>query len=185
MPTTTLRDATPYDARPIAEVHVATWRTTYPGIMPQEHLDTLSVGQFAADWANRLADSRAEGQTRILVAEDEAGQIVGFSSGGPERTGDAEYPGEIYTLYLLQALQGRGLGRRLLTAMARRLSEDGYPALMLWTHIRNPARAFYEAMGGQNARTRQRVVSGVTYDDVGYGWNADALARLTTDDTKG
>ena len=185
MPSITLRDATPFDARPIAEVHVATWRTTYPGIMPQEHLDALSIGQFAADWANRLADSRAEGQTRILVAEDEAGQIVGFSSGGPERTGDTEYPAEVYTLYLLQSLQGQGLGRRLLTAMARRLSDGGYPAFMLWTHIRNPARAFYEAMGGTPARTSQRVVSGVTYDDVGYCWDNAALARLTTDETKG
>lgn len=177
----TIRDATPFDAQAIAEVHVATWRITYPGIMPQEHLDALSVGQFAADWANRIA----EGKTRILVAEDETGQIVGFSSGGPERTGDAEYPGEIYTLYLLKSLQGRGLGRQLLTAMARRLRTDGYPALMLWTHIRNPARAFYEALGGVAARTTQRTVTGVVYDDVGYCWNEAALARLVTDETKG
>ncbi len=175
-----IRDATPFDAWAIAEVHVATWRTTYPGIMPQEHLDALSVGQFAADWANRIA----EGKTRILVAEDETGQVVGFSSGGPERTGDAEYPGEIYTLYLLQAWQGQGLGRRLLVAMARRLAEDGYPALMLWTHIRNPARAFYEALSGNPARTSQRTLTGVTYDDVGYCWDNAALAQLTTDETK-
>lgn len=170
----TIRDATPFDAQAIGETHVATWRTTYPGIMPQAHLDALSTGQFAADWANRIA----EGQTRILVAEDEASQIVGFSSAGPERTGDADYPGEIYTLYLLKSMQGRGLGRQLLTAMARRLRDDGYPALMLWTHIRNPARAFYEAMGGVVARTTQRTVTGVVYDDVGYGWNAAALTRL-------
>ena len=121
----------------------------------------------------------------FLVAEDETGQIVGFSSGGPERTGDTEYPGEIYTLYLLKSLQGRGLGRRLLTAMARRLHEDGCLALMLWTHIRNPARAFYEAMGGEPARTSQRTLTGVTYDDVGYCWDNAALTRLTTDETKG
>ncbi len=177
----TIRDATPFDAQAIAGVHVATWRTTYPSIMPQAHLDALSVGQFAADWANRIA----EGKTRILIVEDEAGAIAGFSSGGPERTGDTEYPGEIYTLYLLKSLQGRGLGRQMLTAMARRLREDGYPTLMLWTHIRNPARAFYEAMGGVAARTTQRTVTGVVYDDVGYGWNEAALARLITDKTKG
>ncbi len=55
---------------------------------------------------------------------------------------------------------------------------------MLWTHIRNPARAFYEAMGGNNARTSQRVVTGVTYDDVGYCWDNAALVRLTTNETK-
>jgi len=173
----TIREATPFDAQAIAETHVATWRTTYPGIMPQEHLDALSTGQFAADWANRIA----EGKTHILVAEDEAGQIVGFSSGGPERTGDTEYPGEIYTLYLLKSLQGRGLGRQVLTAMARRLRADGYPTLMLWTHIRNPARAFYEAMGGEACRTTQRTVTSVVYDDIGYGWNEAALSRMLTE----
>ena len=170
----TIREATPADAQAIARVHVETWRTTYPGIMPQEHLDALSVGQFAADWANRIA----EGKTRILVAEDDAGRLVGFASGGPPRLPDPDYAAEIYTIYLLQSHQGQGRGRRLFTAMARRLREDGHATLMLWTQVRNPARGFYEALGGVAARTGQRVVTGVTYDDVGYCWDEVALRRL-------
>jgi len=40
------------------------------------------------------------------------------------------------------------------------------------------------SMGGVAARTSQRTQTGIVYNDVGYGWNAEALARLTTNETK-
>ena len=36
-----VRPARPEDARRIAEIHVETWRATYPGVVPQEVLDEL------------------------------------------------------------------------------------------------------------------------------------------------
>ena len=38
-----IREATPDDARAIAEVHVASWRWAYRGDLPAEFLDGLSV----------------------------------------------------------------------------------------------------------------------------------------------
>jgi hypothetical protein len=64
-----------------------------------------------------------------------------------------------------------------MTTAARRLSE-GFPTLLLWTHVRNPARGFYEKLGGVAVRTTQRTLKGIVYDDVGYGWNEAALDRL-------
>ncbi len=173
----TIREATPEDAAAIARVHVATWRTTYPGIMPQEHLDALSVNDFAQSWAERL---RADGpdKTHVYVAETETREIVGFASGGRERTGDPDYLGEIYALYVLQAQQGQGIGRKLLQTLARRLAAGGYTTLLIWVNAHNPARRFYEALGGVTARTGQREIKGVTYDDVGYGWDEAAFGRL-------
>jgi len=43
----------------------------------------------------------------------------------------------------------------------------------------NPARRFYEALGGVHARE----IKGVTYDDAGYGWDATAFARLIAEKT--
>ena len=37
-----IREATLDDVPGIARVHVDTWRTTYPGIVPAEHLAGLS-----------------------------------------------------------------------------------------------------------------------------------------------
>ena len=172
----TIREAVPADAAGIAHVHVESWRTTYPGIMPQEHLDALSVAERTGTWQDTLSLPNPGDCT--LVAETEQGEIIGFVHGGKERSGDLDYRAEIQTIYLLKSSQGLGLGRQLMTAAARRLFGNGFPTLMLWTHVRNPARGFYESLGGRAACTAQRVIKGITYDDIGYGWDEAALLRL-------
>lgn len=173
----TIRDAVPLDAAGIARVHVQSWRTTYPGIMPQEHLDALSVAEREQTWQGILTTADAK-RTHTLVVEADSGEIIGFINGGQARRGDPDYTAEIFMLYLLQSQQGRGLGRRLMAAATRRLHDDGHSTLFLWTHICNPARGFYEALGGVAVRTTQRTIQGIIYDDVGYGWNKAAFVRL-------
>jgi len=173
----TIREATPADAAGIARVHVESWRTTYPGIMPQAHLDALSLAEHEQLWQGRLGEDLS-GQTHSFVAADNSGEIIGFVRGGPIHFDDPEYTAEIYTLYLLKSQQGHGLGRGLLAAIAKRLRQDGHTNLFLWTHVRNPARGFYEKLGGVAVRTTQRTLKGIVYDDVGYGWNAAVLDRL-------
>ena len=175
----TIREAAPADAAGIAFVHVESWRTTYPGIMPQEHLDALSVPERTGMWHELLSSPQPGDCT--FVAETESGEIIGFVHGREERTGAFDYAAEIQMVYLLQSQQGRGLGRLLLTAAARCLRENSFPTLFLWTHVRNPARGFYEALGGRLVRTGQRTVQGITYDDAGYGWDEAALAKLIED----
>ena len=173
----TIREATPADAAGVAWVHVESWRTTYPGIMPQEHLDALSVTEREQTWQDIFSRPDAD-QSPTFVAEA-SGEIVGFASGGKERGSDPLYLGEISGLYLLQSYQGRGSGRRLVQATARRLLELGYPTLLIWVNAHNaPARRFYESLGGVPARTGRRTIKGVTYDDIGYGWNEAAFERL-------
>ena len=175
--TTTIRQATLEDAAGIARVHVESWRTTYPGIMPQEHLDALSVTDRERTWTEILsADGLAK--ATVYVAEMDGGEVVGFVSGGKERAGDPDYRSEVYGLYLLQSQQGKGLGRRLVQTFARRMSQDGHRTLLIWVNVHNPARRFYEASGGVHARTGQREIKGVTYDDAGYGWDEAAFGRL-------
>ena len=174
----TIREATLADAAGIARVHVESWRTTYPGIMPQEHLDALSVAEREEKWQGILSPDNAD-VTCTFVAETEDGEIVGFTEGGRDRSGGSDFQAEIYVIYLLKSQQGRGLGRRLLQTAARRLHADGYSTLFLWVSALNhPAQAFYEAVGGVSVRTGQRTTYGITYDDIGYGWNEAALAKL-------
>ena len=174
----TLREATLADAGGIAQVHVESWRTTYPGIMPQEHLDALSITEREQKWQGILSPGNAD-VTYTFVAETEEGEIVGFTEGGRDRNGGPASQAEIYVLYLLKSQQGRGIGRRLLQTAARRLHAAGYSTLFLWVSALNhPACRFYEAVGGVPVRTGQRTNQGITYDDIGYGWNKAALLRL-------
>ena len=120
-----VRAATVADAPAIAGIHVETWRTAYRGLVPGNFLASLSTEARERFWTRTLG---AEGGAEfVFVAADDAGWVVGFASGGPARSGDPDYRGELYTLYVLREHQGRGHGRRLLAAVAERLAEAGIP----------------------------------------------------------
>jgi ribosomal protein S18 acetylase RimI-like enzyme len=68
----TIRTATPADARAIAEVHVASWRVGYRGLVPDEELTALSVEKRTEQWEELLGDER----NTVLVADDVAGFIA-------------------------------------------------------------------------------------------------------------
>ncbi len=164
----TIRLATCDDARAIGEVQLSSWRTAYRGIGVDEFLDNASVDDRIALWTRILCDP--ESKTLVYVAEVD-GQVVGFAAGGPERTGDAEYKGELYALYLLQTHQRKGIGRALLGAVAQRLADSGLSTMLIWVLAVNPARFFYEACGGQAVRQRQDEWGGKLFDEIGYGWS--------------
>ena len=163
-----IREATCADVAGIARVHVDSWRTTYPGLIPDAVLAGLSYADRERLWTRALCE--ADSTTCVYVAVDPGGEIVGFASGGPARPGDPAYPAELYAIYLLAAAQGQGLGRRLVGAVAARLQTAGYPALIIWVLASNPARQFYEALGGRLVRRQPITIGGAALEEVAYGW---------------
>jgi ribosomal protein S18 acetylase RimI-like enzyme len=163
-----IRPAHVEDAPGIARVHVDSWRTAYKGILPDEALANLSYEQREHVWAETLSDS--ERKNFGFVAEDEQGQIVGFVVGGPVRDNDPLYRGELYAIHLLNEFRRQGLGRRLMLAFVERLLHAGINSMLLWVLAENPAREFYEAMGGQPVKTQSAETEGVMLEEVAYGW---------------
>ncbi|MGH7083197.1 MAG: GNAT family N-acetyltransferase, partial [Acetobacteraceae bacterium] len=60
-----IRRARPADAAAIAAVHVAAWRSTYPGILPDRYLAHLSVIRQASHYDRAI---RAEGGVFVAAA---------------------------------------------------------------------------------------------------------------------
>ncbi len=192
-PTIIIRRGRPADAAGIARVHVDSWRTSYQGIVPADFLAGLSYERRQQRWDDILTrtdrraphaqrgtssgawwddiQARTDGGGVVYVAEDEAGQIVGFAAGGPERNGDPVYRGEVYAIYLLAGQQRRGAGRRLMGAVAADLAAAGLHSLLLWVLAENaPARRFYAALGGVPLREQTFELGGVPVVEVAYGW---------------
>ncbi len=165
-----VRPARPDDVAAIAFVHHATWLATYRGLVPDAFLDALAVETMA----RRRRGSLGNPATVDLVALDDAGEVVGFAAGGPERDGDVDFDGELYALYVLPGSQTRGLGRALTRAMAEALAARGYAAMLVWVLAENPARRFYEAMGGVAVREKEVEIGGEALAELGYGWAAIA-----------
>ena len=163
-----IREARPEDAPAIARVHVDSWRSTYTGIVPDEHLAALSYERREQGWRDAL--SNPDHPNFVYVAEDEAGNVVGFACGGPEREGHPDYKGELYAIYLFAQSQHRGLGRQLTQAIARRLVNASISSMLVWVLAGNPGRAFYEALGGQYLFEKKITIGEKELVEVAYGW---------------
>lgn len=162
-----VRPATVNDAAAIAHVHVASWRTTYAGLLPDELLAKLDEEKRTAWWTQVLEKN----QSLTFVAVDNAGEVVGFASGGKQRDDDfPQYDGEIYAIYLLEATQRQGIGRRLTVTLTNALHDAGYKSLLVWVLKGNPAIAFYRALGGQYITEKTEPMGPVEVTEEGYGW---------------
>jgi ribosomal protein S18 acetylase RimI-like enzyme len=162
-----LRPALPRDADAIARVHVETWQSTYAGLVPNDYLARMSVARSAPQW--HRAAAQAEKGNDLMVAEVDE-EVVGFVSFGPTRSPKLPYSGEVYALYVGIDWQGHGLGRRLLITALEALLREGHQSAMVWVLAANPARFFYEAMGGERAGERLEEFAGTQLEELAYGW---------------
>lgn len=177
-----IRPASPVDAAGIAHVHVESWRSTYPGMLPDHYLVGLSKATHEKRWRGLLSEAAPPRGRRTFVAQGPGGGLVGFASCGPQRTGLAGYGGEFYALYLLDQAQGQGIGRRFLAVMAQHLLAAGTRAALVWVLRDNPSRYFYERLGGDLLAEQPIGFAGTTLMEVAYGWtDLVPLARLAAD----
>jgi ribosomal protein S18 acetylase RimI-like enzyme len=157
----------PDDAEDLARIHIATWRQTYTGLLPDAFLSRMSVPLHARRFRDGLL---APGPMEATLAAADRHGLVGYAAGGPSRSGR---PGEaeVATLYLLKSAQGCGLGRRLLSDISRVFAANGASSLIISVLRDNiPARGFYEHLGGvAEAPRREPGPGGVTYE-VSYRW---------------
>jgi ribosomal protein S18 acetylase RimI-like enzyme len=183
-----LRKARVADAIAIGAVHVAAWRNTYPGILPDSFLANLSVSRQAAHY-----DAAIRGGTGVVVATASGTdvplasgpRIIGFATAGRARhaevAGRRLAEGEVETLYVLDDWRDRGVGRRLMRAAAGHLVEIGCNSAFLWVLRDNPSRWFYARLGGRQAAESTIQVGGSPVVQTAYVWEPiEKLAQATS-----
>jgi GNAT superfamily N-acetyltransferase len=172
-----IREAVVSDAKDIARVHVAAWKATYRGIVPQPYLDSLDVASRAEAWKSWLS----EGKSHIYVAENDS-ELGGFVGGGALREPLEGFDAEIYAIYLLPSFQGRGAGKLLMQRLAETLRIHGFSQVALWVLVENPSCGFYEHLGGQQIAQKQIRIGDADLLEVAYGWqDIRTLATSTSD----
>lgn len=169
------------DAAALAQVHEATWRETYAGLMSGLLLNALTENARADAWRRILSGEAGEHLATTYVA-DRDGALVAFGSCGKQRNPDfaaAGYAGEFTAVYVLRTDQRRGLGTRLMTTMMNDLAERGLTGFTLWVPRDNiAARSLYEQLGGVLMGQRQDARDEGVLVEVAYGWSdPPAIAR--------
>jgi len=175
-----VRMARAEDAAGIAHVHVESWRSTYPGLLPDSYLARLCVDRHTRRWQAMLADHSAERRTLVAVSPSDG--IIGFASCGPQRTALGGFGGEFYAIYLADHAQGQGWGRRLMGNMAVEMLAGNRRSAVVWVLRENPSRWFYERLGGVRLAEQPIYFAGVRLTEVAYGWSdLLPLARQAAD----
>ena len=107
----------------------------------------------------------------VYVAETNNGEIVGFSNGGIERTGNyPEYKGELYAIYILENQQRKGLGRLLIQPIINDLLNQGIESMAVWVLEENDSKYFYESLGAKKVDTSEINLAGINHREILYGW---------------
>lgn len=164
-----IRNAGPDDAESIAAIHIASWRATYRGSIPDSYLDSLTIEQRLPMWKQVLVS--ASPLVRVWVAERDD-EIVGFCSVGPPLS-QADEPDDslvLHTIYLDPNSIRRGIGRQLLDHAEHQMSRMDATTATLWVLESNePAKRFYEAAGWTTDGTEQLdEIFGQTVREVRY-----------------
>lgn len=175
--TLTVRPARIADAADIGRIYRESWQDTYPGVIPAALLTAMTVRGQTARWRAAIA---ARGHEAVFIAEDEKNGIVGMMSFGPSRDDSLGLDGEVYTLYVDPAHYSCGAGRALLTNGFAALKQRGYKSCIIWAHARNPARFFYERMGGHLVAERTIRMLGDAVPEAGFGWKRLAVAEKSS-----
>ncbi|KAA0548164.1 GNAT family N-acetyltransferase [Bacillus sp. BGMRC 2118] len=160
-----IRKAQLKDVEQMAIVHVDSWKTTYKGIVSEDYLATLKYEDREKLWHSALSSSNF-----VWVAEVH-NKVVGFISGGKERTSEYNYDGEIYAIYILKEHQKSGIGKKLIQAFSREMKEVGnFNSILVWVLSQNPSQQFYQGLKAVKVDSAVIDIGNEKHEEFAFGW---------------
>ncbi len=123
----------------ISKIYESSWKYAYKDIIPQEYLNSIPTGQ----WAAHISEN---GMKSLILTEN--GMKIGTASFCKSRWEKFNDFGEIVSIYFLPDYIGKGYGKLLLRKCIDELKRNGFCNVLLWVLEDNhSARKFYEKNG--------------------------------------
>ena len=153
-----IRKANKLDSEVITKIHLNSWKTTYNNF-------------FSEDFFNKRELEFEERNTKIketIVSDDECHYIVheenenilGFLCYGVARGDKYDGMGEIYSIYLEEKNQRRGIGTKLIKEVFKFLRQERYKKIIIRCLDGNPSFKFYEILGGKKIDSEIHNIGG-------------------------
>lgn len=166
-----IRPARVEDVAPMAQLHIATWKSDYSDWLGGGFFD----GGFERHVRGRLRGFIAAEdpfcRTAILECDGVWGGYVSF--GAADRR-----PGEIHSMYLAPPLRGQGLGARMLEHAWRELARRRLiPVQIAVLENNTAAQCFYVRLGAREFARDSFSLNGRTLGEVLFALDGAPLAR--------
>jgi GNAT superfamily N-acetyltransferase len=140
-----IRPARTDDAKAIAEIHAASWRSTYRGTFSDSYLDGDIIKERLHYWTAQLNSEMQRERGILMAVEDDV--CVGFICVCLE--GEQNWGPLLDNLHVRSESKGQGIGRRLIEEGRAWVKARGaFERWHLWVVEANEsARKFYEHLG--------------------------------------
>jgi GNAT superfamily N-acetyltransferase len=139
-----VRPATLRDAKAIAELHQLAARETFKSLVAEVPVAMTPLEKRQAYWREAIEFS----EPQVYVALDDE-RIVGFV--GFDRSRDKGTPptmGEIWAIYAVPALWGKGVGLTLWDAAREGLQEEGCTHVTVWVPLASDRAVRFHELAG-------------------------------------
>jgi len=153
------------DAGILGEIHAASWKEAYKGIVPDEILKNISPERREKYFEKALAEGWE--QDAIIYKDGEPAGMICI--GRCRDTDRSEGYGEIWGIYLKPEFWHMGIGSELIKWGTAELKKQGYRKVCLWVLKDNhSARAFYEKTGFLYDGTEKEITLGKMLLEIRY-----------------
>ena len=167
-----IRKAVVSDVTDIVTINIKTWKIAYKGIIPQDHLDSLSINDKIPRWTKTINNLK-ENKKELFVAEISnlnGSEIVGFSLGGPSHFEDYKIDGDLHAIYVLPKYWKQGIGTLLFNSVIKFFLSMKFKTMIIWSLKENSACNFYKKMGGIPKFHKTLTYGGKELDALGFFW---------------
>lgn len=145
------------DCRNLGRVHSEAYRSAYRGIIPDDYLIRVHADNRETYYREALGNGSEK--VAILIENQAAAGVLVVGESRDDDL-DASY-GEIWSIYMIEDVWGKGYGKAFLQWGIERLKELGYSKVSLWVLEENKrARNFYERFGFRSDGAEKTITRG-------------------------
>jgi ribosomal protein S18 acetylase RimI-like enzyme len=162
-----IRAAVATDADALARVMIDGTQHAFRGRVPDRCLAWITPEESARNW-RRTIETRLNESDTLLVAED-AGRVVGFCM-AKAIDDEPGFDAELKNMGVEPSQQGKGIGRRLVTAAAGHLRRHNRESMLVRVLEANPNVGFYQKLGATLVRRELYDWNSVPLVTMVYGW---------------
>ncbi len=152
------------DAEYITRINIDTWRSNYAGIVPDEHLNSLS---YNVEAYQRTINN----PNNVVYVAEYNGIVVGYICSGIDSSPDAPASSKLRMAYVRKEYQNKGIGKQLFIKIAEHLHKSGHNTLSANTFARADSNFFYSSLGGNICKKTVENIGGKDIDTVTYLFN--------------
>lgn len=157
------RPANSADSESIAEVHTASWRSTYAAVLRAEYLREIVPSERKRLWIERLLSPKIN---QFVVVAEVHECIAGFACAFAENHG--AWGTYLENLHVRATWQGKGIGRALLSQVAQ------------WSDSQSPGSGLYLSVNQDNSRAQQFYLGLGAHNTEPGVWNAPEGSKVPT-----